>query len=52
MDFSLANKQDKREAFGKNEILEHLQIKQILNDNRTLCRLVKKIELVSKEKDF
>jgi hypothetical protein len=52
LDSSLANKQDRREALGKNEILEHLQIKQILNDNRTLCRLVKKIEFVSKGKDF
>jgi hypothetical protein len=39
--FSLANKQDKAEALDKNAILEDLKIERLVNENQTLCRVVK-----------
>jgi hypothetical protein len=37
----LANKQDKTEALDKNAILEELKIERLVNENQTLCRVVK-----------
>jgi hypothetical protein len=41
--FSLANKQDKTEAHDKKAIVKNLEIEQFINDNQTLCRVVKTI---------
>lgn len=38
---SLANKQDKAEALDKNTILEDLKIERLVNENKTLCRVVR-----------
>jgi hypothetical protein len=38
---SLANKQDRAEALDKNAILEDLRIERLVNDNQTLCRVVR-----------
>jgi hypothetical protein len=38
---SLANKQDKADALDKNTILEDLKIERLVNENQTLCRVVK-----------
>jgi len=37
----LANKQDKTEALDKNAILEDLRIERLVNENQTLCRVVR-----------
>jgi hypothetical protein len=38
----LANKQDKADALDKNTILEDLKIERLVNENQTLCRVVRR----------